>query len=41
MGHNIELLRKQCVNILFQLGVFFDIQRKSQFCKMLIISTLS
>ena len=34
-------LRKQCVNILFQLGVFFDIQRKSHFCKTLIISTLS
>ena len=34
-------LRKQCVNILFQLGVFFDIQRKSRLCKLLIISILS
>ena len=34
-------LRKQCVNILFQLGVFFDIQRKSHFCKSLIINALS
>ena len=34
-------LRKQCVNILFQLGVFFDIQRKSHFCKSLIINTFS
>ena len=34
-------LRKQCVNILFQLGVFFDIQRKPSFCKSLIISMLS
>ena len=30
-----------CVNILFQLGVFFDIQRKSHFYKALIFSTLS
>ena len=36
----IQILRKQCVNILFQLGVFSDIQRKSYFCKSLIISTL-
>lgn len=36
-----KILRKQCVNKLFQLGVFFDIQRKSNFCKTLIISTLS
>ena len=34
-------LRKQCVNILFQLGVFSDIQRKSHFRKTLIFSTLS
>ena len=34
-------LRKQCVNILFQLGVFSDIHRKSHFCKALIISTLT
>ena len=35
-----QILRKQCVNILFQLGVFSDIQRKSRFCKSLIISIL-
>ena len=36
-----QILRKQCVNILFQLGVFFDIHRKSHFRKTLIFSTLS
>ena len=36
-----QILRKQCVNILFQLGVFYDIQRKSHFRKTLIFSTLS
>ena len=35
-----QILRKQCVNILFQLGVFSDIQRKSCFCKSLIFSIL-
>ena len=34
------ILRKQCVNILFQLWVFSDIQRKSHFRKTLIFSTL-
>ena len=36
-----KILRKQCVNILFQLGVFYNIQRKSHFRKTLIFSTLS
>ena len=36
-----QILRKQCVNILFQLGVFFDINRKSHFHKTLIISILT
>ena len=35
-----KILREQCVNILFQLGVFSDIHRKSPFYKSLIISTL-
>ena len=29
-----------CVNILYQLGVFFDIQRKTNFCNSLIVSAL-
>ena len=37
----IQILRKQCVNILFQLGVFSDIQRKSYFSKTLIFRILS
>ena len=37
----LPILRKQCVNILFQLGVFFDIHRKSHSRKTLIFSTLS
>lgn len=36
-----QILRKQCVNILFQLGVFYNIQRKSHFYKTLIFRTLS
>ena len=32
------ILRKQCVNKLFQLGVLFEIQRRWRFCKALIIS---
>ena len=36
-----QILRKQCVNILFLLGVFYNIQRKSHFRKTLIFSTLS
>ncbi len=37
----IQILRKQCVNILFQLGAFYYIQRKSCFYKSLIINILS
>ena len=36
-----QILRKQCVNILFLLGVFYNIQRKSHFYKTLIFRTLS
>ena len=36
-----QILRKQCVNILFLLEVFYNIQRKSHFRKTLIFSTLS
>ena len=36
-----QILRKQCVNILFQLGVFYNIQRKSHFYKTLIFRILS
>ena len=36
-----KILRKQCVNILFQLGVFYNIQRKSHFYKTLIFRILS
>ena len=34
------ILRKQCVNKLFQSGVFYEIQRKISFCKVLIIKEL-
>ena len=36
-----QILRKQCVNILFLLGVFYNIQRKSHFRKTLIFSMFS